>query len=48
MDLQVAEKKILRKEEKIQTLERNMGQLLDHNKKLKTILVAAKNSPVVL
>ena len=48
VDLQVAEKKIARKEEKVSQLERGMTQLMDQNKKLKAILNAAKNAQVVL
>ena len=44
VDLQVAEKKIARKEEKVSQLERGMTQLMDQNKKLKAILNAAKNA----
>ena len=44
VDLQVSEKKILRKEDKVVSLERSVGQLREQNQQLKAILHLIKNN----
>ena len=44
VDLQVAEKKIMRKEDKVVSLERSVGQLREQNQQLKAILHLIKNN----